>query len=143
MHKRAAILLALAAILLTGCRDDDEKRLIAWTPPGAEAPIPVPTPPPSAPIPPPPPADTADSATLEWLAPTTTTDGAPLNALVGYRIYYGRDVARMQETIEVRNPGVLTYVVENLSPGTYYFAVTALTATGESKRSNAGRKIIS
>ena len=76
--------------------------------------------------------------TLEWLAPTTATDGSPLTHLVGYRIYYGTDVTRLQETIDVRNPGVLTYVVENLTPGTYYFAVTALTATGESRRSNAG-----
>jgi hypothetical protein len=140
MNKRAAILLALAAILLTGCEDDD-KRIRAWSPRAGEAPPPAPTTPPTPP-PPPPPVATADSATLEWLAPTTTTDGAPLSQLVGYRIYFGSDVTRMHETIDVSNPGVLTYVVENLRPGTYYFAVTALSATGESKRSNAGRKII-
>lgn len=135
MNKRAAILLAFAAILLTGCKDD-EKRIDFGRPPVGEAPAPAPSPPP------PPPAVTAGGATLDWLPPTTTTDGAPLDALVGYRIYYGPDVTRMQETIEVLNPSVLTYVVENLSPGTYYFAVTALTAHGESRRSNAGRKII-
>jgi hypothetical protein len=138
MNKRAAILLAFAAIL-AGCKDDDDRRMRAWSPPAGEAPAPAPTTPPP---PPPPPATTTDSATLEWLPPTTTTDGAPLSQLVGYRIYYGSDVTRMHETIDVRNPGVLTYMVENLRPGTYYFAVTALTATGESKRSNAGRKII-
>jgi hypothetical protein len=52
-------------------------------------------------------------------------------------------VNQLNETIEVSNPGVLTYVVEGLPPGTYYFAVTAFNATGESTRSNAGRKIIS
>jgi hypothetical protein len=136
MHKRALILLGLAAILLTGCNDDD--RPAARTPVG-EAPAPSPAP---VPAPTPPPPATTNSATLEWLAPTTATDGSPLNHLVGYRIYYGTDVTRLQKTIDVRNPGVLTYVVENLAPGTYYFAVTALSATGESKRSNAGRKII-
>jgi hypothetical protein len=136
MHKRAVVLLAFAAILLAGCKDDDDERADAAAPTG-EAPAPAP-----APIPPPPPSSSSDAATLEWLAPTTTTDGAPLNHLVGYRIYYGTDVSRMHDTIEVRNPGVLTYVVDNLAPGTYYFAVTALSANGESKRSNAGRKII-
>lgn len=129
MHKRALTLLALAAILLTGCNDEQGADTGALA---GEAPAPIP----------PPPVTTSDSATLEWLAPTTTTDGSPLNQLLGYRIYYGRDITRLQTTIEVRNPGVLTYVVENLAPGTYYFAVTALTVHGESKRSNAGRKII-
>lgn len=138
MHKRAVVLLALAAILLTGCNDDDERADAAV--PTGESPAPAPVPAPT--LPPPPSSVSGDAATLEWLAPTTTTDGAPLNQLVGYRIYYGTDVSRMHETIEVRNPGVLTYVVENLAPGTYYFAVTALSASGESKRSNAGRKII-
>lgn len=130
MHKRALTLLALAAILLTGCNDERS----ADTQPAGEAPAPAPLPAP--------PVTLSDSATLEWLAPTTTTDGSPLDHLVGYRIYYGTDVTHLQKTIEVRNPGVLTYVVENLAPGTYYFAVTALTTHGESKRSNAGRKII-
>lgn len=140
MHKRAVMLSALAAILLAGCNDDDRadaRALARESPAPAPAPAPVPTP-----IPPPP-ATTSDTATLEWLAPTTTTDGSPLNYLVGYRIYYGKNVTRMDTTIELRNPGVLTYVVENLAPGTYYFAVTAVTTTGESRRSNAGRKIIS
>ena len=132
MHKRAVMVLALAAILLTGCNDDERAAASA---PAGESPAPAPIPPPPSPV-------TSDSATLEWLAPTTTTDGSPLSHLVGYRIYYGTDVTRLQKTIEVRNPGVLTYVVENLAPGTYYFAVTALTTLGESKRSNAGRKII-
>jgi len=34
-------------------------------------------------------AQTASAATLSWEAPTTDTNGAPLNNLAGYRIYYG------------------------------------------------------
>lgn len=83
------------------------------------------------------------AATVEWLAPQTATDGSTLTNLAGYRIYYGTDVTRMTSRIEVKNAGVLSYMVEGLTPATYYFAVTAINAHGqESARSNAGRKII-
>ena len=83
------------------------------------------------------------AATVEWLAPQTATDGSTLTNLAGYRIYYGTDVSRMTHKIEVKNAGVLTYMIEGLTPATYYFAVTALNVHGqESARSNAGRKII-
>jgi hypothetical protein len=112
---------AFLAVALAGCDGDEDRTSSA-------APLPSPS---------------SGSASLEWLAPTTATDGSTLSHLVGYRIYYGNDVNQLNETIEVSNPGVLTYVVEGLPPGTYYFAVTAFNATGESTRSNAGRKIIS
>jgi fibronectin type 3 domain-containing protein len=78
------------------------------------------------------------------MPPLTTTDGATLTNLAGYRIYYGTDVTQLTRRIEVHNPGVVTYVIEGLVPATYYFAVTAIDANGaESARSNAGRKVIS
>jgi hypothetical protein len=100
-------------------------------------------PPTTTPPPPPPPDSGTRAATLEWQAPDTTTDGSTLTDLAGYRIYYGTDVAEMTKTINVTNPAVLSYVVEDLVPATYYFAVTAVNSKGhESDRSNAGRKII-
>jgi hypothetical protein len=52
-------------------------------------------------------------------------------------------VRALNAVIEIRNPSVSSYVVENLAPGTYYFAVTAFTTRNhESERSNAGRKDI-
>jgi hypothetical protein len=84
------------------------------------------------------------AATLEWQAPDTSTDGSTLTDLAGYKIYYGTDVAKLTQTITIDNPSVSSYVVENLAPATYYFAVTAVNARGhESERSNAGRKEIS
>jgi len=98
--------------------------------------------PPPDPSPPPPP-QSVGAATIEWLAPLTATDGSTLTNLAGYRIYYGTDFKRMTSRIEVKNAGVLTYVIEGLTPATYYFAVTAINIHGqESARSNAGRKII-
>jgi hypothetical protein len=41
------------------------------------------------------------------------------------------------------NSGLATYVVGNLTPNTYYFAVTALNSSGvESELSNAASKTI-
>jgi len=130
--------MVVLALLLGGCRDDDDK-VASADPPAAGGPPPQPTPDPS----PPPPPPSVGAATLEWLAPDTATDGSTLTNLAGYRIYYGTDVKRMTNRIEVKNPGVLTYMIEGLTPATYYFAVTAINAHGqESARSNAGRKII-
>ena len=140
-YRALAATLAVLTLLLGGCRNDDEQVAIA-DPPAAGGPPPQPAPDPD-PSPPPPPPPSVGAATLEWLAPETSTDGSTLTNLAGYRIYYGTDVTRMTTKIEVKNAGVLTYVIEGLKPATYYFAVTAINAHGqESARSNAGRKII-
>lgn len=83
------------------------------------------------------------SATLSWTAPTRNADGSTLSNLAGYRIVYGTSANSLNRTIEVRNPGVSSYVVENLSPATYYFAVRAFSSSGsESANSNVASKTI-
>lgn len=83
------------------------------------------------------------SATLSWTPPTRNSDGSTLRNLAGYRIVYGTSSNALNRTIEVRNPGVSRYVVENLSPATYYFAVRAVTSSGrESPNSNVASKTI-
>ena len=72
----------------------------------------------------------AGSATVSWKAPTERTDGSPLTNLAGYRIFYGRMSGIYDYRIDIRNPGVLTYVVENLAPGDWYFAVSAYDSYG-------------
>ncbi len=67
--------------------------------------------------------------TLSWEAPTQNTDGTPLLDLRGYRIYYGT-TPQVRNTIDVDNPGLTTYVIDNLSAGTYYFAVTSYNSAG-------------
>lgn len=76
------------------------------------------------------------SATLSWIAPTTNADGTPLTDLSGYRIYYGQSSTSLGQTIVVSNPGTIRWVVDNLSPATWYFALTSFNAAGlESDRS--------
>ncbi len=79
--------------------------------------------------------------TLSWDPPTTNVDGTPVTDLTGYRIYYGLSSRNYSWVIEVGN--VTTYKIENLSPNTYYFAVTAYDTSGnESDYSNEVSKII-
>ena len=77
------------------------------------------------------------SVTLAWDAPTARVDGSPLTNLAGYKIYYGRMSGVYDYEIAIDNPGVSTYVVENLVSGDWYFALAAFDAEGlESEHSN-------
>ena len=68
--------------------------------------------------------------TLNWTAPTQNTDGSPLTNLSGYNIHYGTASGDYTQTVSVSNPGLATYVVDNLTPGTYYFSIGAVNVTG-------------
>jgi hypothetical protein len=71
------------------------------------------------------------SVTLSWQPPTENADGSPLTDLSGYNIYVGV-APNTYDYMEIRldNPGLTAYVVDNLDPGTYYFAATALNSSG-------------
>ncbi len=82
--------------------------------------------------------------TLSWLPPTQNTDGSTLTTLSGYKIVYGTSATALNQTITVNNAGLTTYLIENLSPGTYYFAVKAVSSSGaESDKSGVASKTIS
>ena len=82
-------------------------------------------------------------ATLSWTAPTENTDGSALSNLSGYRIRYGTSAGALTQTIVIDNASVTTYVVEDLAPATWYFAVTAVNSSGsESAYSNVANKSI-
>jgi hypothetical protein len=84
------------------------------------------------------------AATLTWVAPTTNVDGTALDNLAGYQILYGTSAGALSQVIAVSNPSVSTYVVENLGAATWYFAVIAVNATGNtSALSNIASKKIS
>jgi hypothetical protein len=83
------------------------------------------------------------SVTLAWQPPTENTDGSPLMNLNGYRIHYGTEPGNYANTISVHNAGVTRYVIENLAPGTYFFAITAISGVGaESDPSREATKTI-
>ncbi len=65
------------------------------------------------------------------------TDSSPLTDLAGYKIYYGSESDNYQTSIQIDNPGIAIYVVEYLTPNTYYFVLTTINSSGvESQFSN-------
>lgn len=77
------------------------------------------------------------TATLTWTPPTQNTDGSALTDLDSYRIYYGTSPGNYPNQVVVDNPGLSSYVLQNLAPNTYYFVSTSINASGiESAYSN-------
>jgi len=86
---------------------------------------------------------TLGTATLDWSPPDARADGTELEALAGYRIYYGTDANKLTRTLDVDDGEQTQKIVENLESGTWYFAITAFSSEGtESEKSNIGTKII-
>jgi len=86
---------------------------------------------------------TEGSVTLSWNPPTENSDGTALTNLAGYRIYYGRNKDNLTQSVALNNAGVTRYVVENLSPARWHFAMTSLNTVGtESRRSPTVSKTI-
>jgi len=74
------------------------------------------------------------SVVLNWTAPTLNEDGSTLTDLAGYKIYSGTTPGVYSLIATIDNPSVMTYQVDNLAPGTYYFVATAVDAGGEESR---------
>ena len=108
---RRAILLALTGLALCGCLENDDPTSntggIIRTGTGS------------------------GSVELSWQPPTENADGSTLSDLSGYNIYVGTSSNNFEyREIRLDNPGLTAYVVENLEPGTYYFAATAFNSSG-------------
>jgi hypothetical protein len=71
------------------------------------------------------------NATVSWAAPTENSNGTAVGPLGGYKIYYGTASRRYAATMDVSNPDLTTYMIDNLEIGvTYCFAVAAVPAGG-------------
>jgi hypothetical protein len=79
----------------------------------------------------------AGNATLDWTPPTENSDGSVLTNLAGYNIHYGTSPDNLTQVVRLANPGLASYVVDNLSAGKWYFAVTSYVANG-AESSNSG-----
>ena len=83
------------------------------------------------------------SVTLSWTAPTQNEDGSTLEDLDGYNIYWGTQPGNYPNSVTIDNESVTTYVVENLSPGSYEFVATSFNTSGvESRYSNPAIKVV-
>jgi hypothetical protein len=76
-------------------------------------------------------ADTASgSVTISWMPPSTNSDGSAITDLAGYAISYGQSATTLTQTIKVDSVGVTNYVIDNLTPGVWYFAIQAVNKDG-------------
>lgn len=83
------------------------------------------------------------TATLTWTPVRTDISGKALQGLAGYRIRYGTSAKAMYTVVIVKDPRQTTYVVKDLYPGKWYFAVSAYTTSGaESALSGVASKTI-
>jgi hypothetical protein len=76
-------------------------------------------------------ADNVNAVTLSWQPPTENADGTALTDLKGFKVHYGSASQSYSDTIKVGNPGLTTFVVENLMAGKYFFAITAYNSAGQ------------
>jgi len=70
------------------------------------------------------------STTLSWSAPTRNNDGSALTDLAGYVLYYGLSSGNYTNEIRLDNPGITAYVVDGLTPATYYFSAKSVNSAG-------------
>jgi hypothetical protein len=83
------------------------------------------------------------SAALNWSPVTQNTDGSELTDLAGYLVFYGTSPGAMSTLVTLLDPNQTSYVVTNLSAGTWYFSVAAYTSSGiQGEMSNVVSKSI-
>jgi hypothetical protein len=69
-------------------------------------------------------------ALVSWMPPTANTDNSALTDLAGFKIYYGENPGDYDRTIIIDNPGLTSYLVENLASSDWYFVMTAFNISG-------------
>jgi hypothetical protein len=81
------------------------------------------------------PASVPTQAVLNWTAPATDTNGAPISVPLTYNVYRGLNATSMAKLTNVSG---LSYIdpAGSTSPTTYFYAVTAVQAGHEGAQSN-------
>ena len=70
------------------------------------------------------------TALVSWAPPTDNTDNSTLIDLAGFKIYYGTFPGEYDQTITINNPGMSSYLVENLASSDWFFVMTAFNTSG-------------
>jgi hypothetical protein len=77
------------------------------------------------------------TTTLSWSAPIENVDGTQLTDLAGFKVYLGTSANTLLIIETINDPTILMYEVKNLTPGAWFFAMTAYNELGiESAKSN-------
>ena len=82
------------------------------------------------------------TARLSWTAPTQNVDGSALTDLASFKVYYGNASRSYTQSLTI-NSATTTQWTLSLTPGTWYFAITATDSGGhESAYSNEATKTV-
>jgi hypothetical protein len=77
------------------------------------------------------------TTTLDWIPLTMNVNGTPLLDLAGYNVYFGPEPGMYLDFRHLDNPGLVTYVLDLPSSGSWFIVITALDSAGnESDFSN-------
>ena len=88
-------------------------------------------------------ATASGTLTLSWTPPTESADGSQLTDLAGYRIRWGTQSGNRPNLDQVDNPGLASFVIEGLAPGSYFFVVSAFdSSNNEGSMSNEANGIV-
>ncbi len=77
------------------------------------------------------PPPTTGSAVLALTPPTQNSDGSALTDLAGMRVYYGTSASSLTQVLDLPGAVATSYTLSNLASGTWYFAATAYTSSGQ------------
>ena len=84
------------------------------------------------------------SATVSWDVPTTNADGSLLTDLAGFRVHYRDALGVYSRTAIINDASATSVLIDELEPGTWFFAVTAVDlADNESAPSAEVSKVVS
>jgi len=70
------------------------------------------------------------TALVSWTPPTENTDNSTLSDLAGFKIHYGTFPGEYEEAITINNPGLTSYLIEDLGASDWFFAMTAFNSSG-------------
>jgi len=81
---------------------------------------------------------------LSWAAPSQREDNEPisLSEIAGYKVYFGTARRNYTSNVNINDGTADGYTFNNLSAGTYYFALTTYDTAGRESQYSAEVKII-
>ena len=83
------------------------------------------------------------TAVLTWTPVTRDIKGKELTNLAGYKVLYGTSPRALYSVIVLSDPHLTRYLVTDLAPGTWYFAVAAYTSGNvQGAQSNVASKTV-
>ncbi|MEY8201132.1 MAG: putative Ig domain-containing protein [Colwellia sp.] len=73
---------------------------------------------------------TPPGITIKWQAPVEDVNDEPIGAVKAYKIFYGTTQGNYDKSITINDGNTEVFVIQDLEPGDYYFAMLAISDNG-------------